>query len=129
MSTFSQRLKILRLEQNLSLRQLSALTGISPSALHSYEKDGRKPKREALEALADVFNVDVDYINGNSDIKNAVANALGFNSLAEIYAASPSEALSEGERALLELFRQLPEESQTMYLEVLRATLKSLSKD
>lgn len=42
---------------------------------------------------------------------------------------NPSDALklTEGEMMLLELFRQFPEESQKMYLEVLRASLKSQS--
>lgn len=33
--------------------------------------------------------------------------------------------LTEGERMLLELFRQIPEDAQKMYLEVLRASLKN----
>ena len=40
---------------------------------------------------------------------------------------SPTEDdLSEGERMLLDLFRQIPEDAQKMYLEVLRASLKNL---
>ena len=35
--------------------------------------------------------------------------------------------LTEGEAALLELFRQIPEDAQKMYLEVLRASLKTQS--
>lgn len=35
--------------------------------------------------------------------------------------------LTEGEAALLELFRQIPEDAQKMYLEVLRASLKNQS--
>ena len=33
--------------------------------------------------------------------------------------------LTEGEELLLELFRQIPEDAQKMYLEVLRASLKN----
>ena len=35
--------------------------------------------------------------------------------------------LTEGEMMLLELFRQIPEDAQRMYLEVLRASLKNQS--
>ena len=43
---------------------------------------------------------------------------------------SPEEPeLNEGEKMLLELFRQIPDEAQKMYLEVLRASLKNQSKD
>lgn len=41
---------------------------------------------------------------------------------------SPSGTeLTEGEKALLELFRMLPDEAQKMYLEVLRNSLKKQS--
>ena len=70
MASFSQRLKQLREENNWSVRHLAKLTGISHSAMTYYEMGERNPKREALEAIADVFNVDMDYLLGNSDIKN-----------------------------------------------------------
>lgn len=70
MASFSQRLKQLREENNWSVRHLAKLTGISHSAITYYEMGERNPKREALEAIADVFNVDMDYLLGNSDIKN-----------------------------------------------------------
>lgn len=41
--------------------------------------------------------------------------------------ASDDIELTEGERILIELFRKLPDEAQKMYLEVLRASLKSQS--
>ena len=42
---------------------------------------------------------------------------------------NPPDALklTEGEMMLLELFRQIPEDAQKMYLEVLRASSKSQS--
>lgn len=76
MATFSQRLKTMRMEMNLSLRQLSKLTDISPSALHSYEIDTRTPSHQSLEALADIFNCDIDYLLGKSDIKNPVYDVI-----------------------------------------------------
>jgi hypothetical protein len=43
---------------------------------------------------------------------------------------SPDELkLTEGEEVLLDLFRQIPDDAQKMYLEVLRASLKNQSKD
>lgn len=69
MATFCERLKQLREEHNWSVRQLAKLTGISHSAITYYEMGERNPKREALEAIADAFNVDMDYLLGNSDIR------------------------------------------------------------
>lgn len=71
MACFSERLKQLREEYNWSSRQLAKFIDISHSAIIYYESGARKPKREALEALADVFNVDMGYLLGESDIRNA----------------------------------------------------------
>jgi transcriptional regulator with XRE-family HTH domain len=131
MSVFSDRVKRLRNEANLSLRQLSKLTGISPSAIHSYEVGVREAGYQSLEALSDVFNCDIDYLLGKSDIKNSAANAMGYNSLFEAQKKlSPEEPkLSEGEKILIELFRQIPEEQQQVFLEMGRVYANSLKKD
>jgi transcriptional regulator with XRE-family HTH domain len=139
MSVFSDRVKRLRNEANLSLRQLSKLTGISPSAIHSYEVGVREAGYQSLEALSDVFNCDIDYLLGKSDIKNSAANAMGYNSLFEAQKLnlqlfgeklSPEEPkLSEGEKILIELFRQIPEEQQQVFLEMGRVYANSLKKD
>jgi transcriptional regulator with XRE-family HTH domain len=131
MGNFAQQLKMLRIEMNFSLRQLSDLTNISPSALHAYEMGNRNPKREALEALADVFNCDIEYLLGRTDIRNQEANRLGYKTLYEAYRNTQSKtpsALTEGEKMLLELFRQIPEEQQKVFLEMGRVYANSLKK-
>jgi len=70
MSKFSERVRSLRQEKNLSLRQLAALTGISHSAISSYENGRREPSFKSLEALAIIFNVDMNYLLGKTDMKN-----------------------------------------------------------
>lgn len=89
MSVFGDRVKHLRVSMNLSLRQLSKLTGISPSAIHAYEMGIRNAGHEALEALSDVFNCDVNYLLGKTNVKNSVADKLGYDSLYEAYINSP----------------------------------------
>jgi hypothetical protein len=83
----------------------------------------------SLEALADVFNCDIDYLLGKSDIKNKAANALGYHSLYEAWLNKKlpeQQILPEGELLLLELFRKLPKEAQESYTEKLREALKTL---
>ena len=87
MSSFVQRLKELREESGLSLRELADRCGVSKSAIHLYELGKRKPKREVLEEISCLFNVDIDYLLGKTDVKNATANIIGYNSLAEAFAA------------------------------------------
>jgi transcriptional regulator with XRE-family HTH domain len=132
MSVFSERVKSLRLGMNLSLRQLSSLTDISPSAIHAYEVGKREASYQSLEALSDVFNCDINYLLGKTDIKNSAANALGHNTLYEAHQMdlqlfaknSPEEPkLTEGEALLLELFRQVPAEQQNLVLDMIRVAL------
>lgn len=129
MSIFSNRIKCLREEKGWSLREVAENAGISKSAVHLYETDKRKPKINTIEAFADAFNCDIDYLLGKSDIKNKAANALGYDSLYEAWLDKKlpeQEILSEGEMMLLELFRKLPKEAQDSYTERLREALKTL---
>jgi transcriptional regulator with XRE-family HTH domain len=150
MATFKERVKDLRLSLNFSIRQLSAVSGISKSALSAYECGSREPSFDSLEALSDVFNCDIDYLLGRTDIKNSLLHQLGgYNSLYEAYKAgvdidnipelnlqllaenkSPSNEsdLTEGEKEMIKLFRLLPVEEQNLYLEMFRARLNARTK-
>ena len=81
MSITSERLKQLRTKKGYSTRDIATLCNISKSAVAMYETGERKPKYETLEAFADLYNVDIEYLLGKSDTKNSVANALGHDSL------------------------------------------------
>ena len=137
MEKFRERIRLLRLEKNLSYRQLSKLSGISPSALYAYEIGERNPKHAAYEALSDVFNVDIAYLMGETDVRNYYANSMGYSSFAEAYAAGvdidealkkipPQEPKLPEEEELLKLIRLMPAEMKALYIETLRATLKGL---
>lgn len=119
MSVFSERVASLRREANLSLRQLSKLSGISSSAIHAYEIGTREAGYQSLEALSDVFNCDIDYLVGKSDIKNSAANALGYNSLYEAY--KQNSPLSEGEVQLLEVYRRASDEMKPILVNSIKA--------
>ncbi len=70
MAAFSERLKELRTARGLSQVELSKCLGISKGAINNYEHSVREPKFEMLEAIADFFNVDMDYLLGKSNIPN-----------------------------------------------------------
>ena len=58
-----ERLKDLRTERKLKLEELSNLTGISKSALGSYEADDYKEINHGnLVILADFYGVSLDYL-------------------------------------------------------------------
>jgi transcriptional regulator with XRE-family HTH domain len=66
---FGDRIKELRLECKLSQQELASAIKISKSSISMYENNNRLPEIETFEALADFFNVDMDYLKGKSDIK------------------------------------------------------------
>ena len=129
MSIFSIRIKELRLEKGWSLRDVAEQGKISKSAVHMYELGKRNPKRETLEMFADIFNCDIDYLLGKSDVRNAAANTLGYDSLYEAWLNKKlpeQQSLSEGEEKLLKLFRLLSPEAQQSYTDRLEEALKTL---
>lgn len=60
------RIKDLRLIHNMSQEQLAEKVGTTKQAISQYERGIRKPKYEILEAIADYFNVDYDYLIGKT---------------------------------------------------------------
>ena len=62
-TTIQERLKDLRLNKGLKLEELAEQTGISKSALGSYEKDDFKEINHGnLILLADFYGVSLDYL-------------------------------------------------------------------
>lgn len=67
MTAFKDRLKELRTAKGLSQRALADQIHISSSSIGMYESGQRQPDFETLEKIADLFNVDVDYLLGRKD--------------------------------------------------------------
>ncbi|SFQ41256.1 Helix-turn-helix domain-containing protein [Butyrivibrio proteoclasticus] len=68
--TLQERLKDLRTEKGLTLKELEAKTGISSSALGEYETDENKGiPHYVLVALADFYNVSLDYLFDKSEVR------------------------------------------------------------
>ena len=64
MSEFSVRLKQLRRDSRMTQAELADKIGVSKSSVNMYERGEREPSFEALEAIADTFNVTMDYLMG-----------------------------------------------------------------
>lgn len=71
---FSERLKQLMSENNVTSKQLSEHTHIGKNMVKYWSDHGNLPRWNTLKAIADYFNVSVDYLIGKSDIKNPTAN-------------------------------------------------------
>jgi len=64
---FSRRLCRLRKEKKLSLQALGDILSISNQAVSLLEKGKNAPSFAVLCALADYFDVSIDYLVGRSD--------------------------------------------------------------
>ena len=67
MEHFSERLRELRQERNLSLSSLANLTGLSNSSLCRWENAQTDIKSEQLIILANFFGVTTDFLLGLED--------------------------------------------------------------
>ena len=99
-----------------SQKEVAEYIGVTPASLNEWTKAKKYPRIDKIEMLARYFGIlKSDLIEEKATNKDI---------------SSPKEpTLSEGEKALLDLFRQIPEDAQKMYLEVLRASLKNQSKE
>ena len=64
---FSERLKNLRKEVGLTQVDVAGKLGISQQAYASWERGVKKPTQENLVKIAQIMNVSVDYLVGNSE--------------------------------------------------------------
>ena len=73
MAKFAKVFKSLRTQHKLTQQELATKLGVSRSAIGMYENGEREPDFETLEAIADFFNVDMDYLIGRSSCVTTIA--------------------------------------------------------
>ena len=106
-----------RLKQALSVRnmtqsELCQKTKIPKSALSEYVKGLYEPKQDRLLIIAEAMDIDPVWLMG-FDVPMEK----------EQKKFSPHDALTEGEKVMLELFRQIPVDQQPAVIEKLRSAL------
>lgn len=73
---FSQRIKHLRLKQELTQKDLSDYLNVTPKTISFYELGQRMPPADVLIKLSHKFSVTVDYLLGLTDNPNNQTNTL-----------------------------------------------------
>ncbi len=114
MPGFSERLRSLRINFGLSQQKLADSIGsVSKSSINMYERGEREPGLETMEAFADFFNVDLDFLYGKSDVPNRVQAS-------DVYGNEKQppdvEGLSELAMQIARIVDRLPEESRRLLL-------------
>ena len=105
MSKFSERLKLLRNNVLISQQYLADIIGISKSSINMYERGEREPSLETLEAIADYFNVDMDYLLGRQDIPRRI----DLSSRLSMDASSSLISLTSHEHDVITSYRNQPD--------------------
>lgn len=106
-----------RISKALSIRgmkqtDLCNATGIPKSAMSQYIKGSFEPKQDRIYLLSQALDVSEAWLMGY-DV-----------SMEREPLSNETKDLTEGERLLLDLFSQVPEESQEMVLDMIRIALK-----
>lgn len=69
MEIFAERIRELRLERRLTQEEVGEIIGVKRYSIYSYEKGRACPEMKSLVALADYFDVSMDYLAGRTDKK------------------------------------------------------------
>ena len=116
MVTLYERLSSLCEERGIKGGRMCTELGFSKSLMTDL-KSGRKKSvnAESAQKIASYFGVSVGYLLGEEE--------------KEEKPTVKDDELSEGEKLILEMFRQIPEEQQKVFLEMGRVYADSLKKD
>lgn len=91
------RLKQLRLNENKSQSEFAKIFNLTQGTYSNYENNTTEPPIKTLIEIADYYNVSLDYLVGRQ-----FANDVGY--------------LSDSEKSMLEIYRNLSAENQRRYL-------------
>lgn len=103
--------------KGMTRSELCKLANVPKSSLSLYLSEAYEPKQDRIYAMALALNVSEAWL-------------MGYDVPMERQANTPDEPkLTEGEKMLLDLFRQIPEDQQKAFLEMGRIYASSLKKD
>lgn len=113
--TCSIRLALAMAKRGIKQSEICRLTGIPKSSLSLYLSGAYEPKQDRVYLLAQVLNVSEAWL-------------MGYDIPMEREKNSPSseDTLTEGELALIELFRKIPKEKQDLVLQMIKVALGNL---
>lgn len=96
MSTLGVRLRVLRENAEKTQREMAELLCINRVSYTQYENDKRTPPPDTLKKIADIFNVSVDYLLGNTRHEiNQASKYVRIPVLGRIVAGIPMDAVEE----------------------------------
>lgn len=108
-----QRISKALMIRDIKQSDLCKLANVPKSSLSLYLSGAYEPKQDRIYSMAKALNVNEAWL-------------MGYDVPMEREKISPEEPeLSEGEKMLLDLFRQVPEDQQQLVLGMIRAALNT----
>ncbi|MDO4325146.1 MAG: helix-turn-helix domain-containing protein [bacterium] len=77
MGSFQNIFKNMRVSSGYTQAEIAEKLGVSRSTIGMYETGAREPDFETLEAIADLFNVDTDYLLGRTNKTTLLPETVG----------------------------------------------------
>jgi transcriptional regulator with XRE-family HTH domain len=108
----AKRLTLALAMRNLKQTDLCARTGIPKSAMSQYVNGSFEPKQDRIFLMAKALDVSEAWL-------------MGYDVPMEKEKLPTEENLTDGEKVMLELFRQVPEEDQRMLLDMIKVALSN----
>lgn len=105
---FADKLKELRNKEGISQSALGKALNMSQQGIAKWETGSTSPNPEMLRKIADYFNVSVDYLLGNTDIKKDPSedeDKITFDDFTWAMNEEAHELTEEEKEKLLELAR------------------------
>lgn len=104
-SSFKNRLKEILLEKNMTQKELSDLTGITPSSISDWLRGKYEAKQDKIDIIATALNVSQAYLMGYDVPK--VNRVKMF-----VTESNSKQSLTNNQEKIISLFNQLNEEGQ-----------------
>ena len=93
------RIKELRQEKDILQSDLAKRLKVGQATISNWETGRYEPDQDALREMSKIFDVSIDYILGNTDIKNPLTS-------------EDMSGLTEKQIKILEMMGELPEQDQ-----------------
>lgn len=105
-----QNLKALRDSLNMTQEEFGKSIGLAKSTYNNYETGVREPKSDFWIAIAQKYNVSIDYLMGLEDPENE-----------DQPAPTNGDELAEDDKRIIELLHQLTPENRERVFEIIKA--------
>jgi transcriptional regulator with XRE-family HTH domain len=105
-----QNLKALRDSLNMTQEEFGKSIGLAKSTYNNYETGVREPKSDFWIAIAQKYNVSIDYLMGLENPQNEAQPA-----------PTNGDGLSEEDKRIIELLHQLTPENRERVFEIIKA--------